>query len=171
MKLIKYFLVSVLSVTVLVCCRGKEERKKEGFSYEEKTEESKKSVEEDVNNVVISGDDLMKFDKSEIRVKAGKKVKLTLRHTGKLDKNVMGHNFVLLKQGADLEEFAIEALNARATEYIPVDYEDQVIAHTKLIGGGETTTIEFEAPASGEYAFLCSFPGHYTMMNGKFIVD
>jgi azurin len=40
-----------------------------------------------------------------------------------------------------------------------------------LIGGGESTTIEFEAPEKGEYTFLCTFPGHFGLMNGKFIVE
>ena len=40
-----------------------------------------------------------------------------------------------------------------------------------MLGGGEETTIEFEAPAKGEYTFICSFPGHYALMNGKFIVE
>jgi azurin len=38
------------------------------------------------------------------------------------------------------------------------------------LGGGETDVIEFQAPPAGEYEFLCSFPGHYAMMRGKFVV-
>lgn len=154
-------------------CGGKEEKKKEGFSYEKK--ESTAPVEKTAEasneaNVVIVGDDLMKFDKSEIKVKAGQKVKITLRHTGKLNKQVMGHNLVILNQDADLVAFAAKAATASATEYIPEDSDD-VLVHTKLIGGGETTVIEFDAPAIGTYDFLCSFPGHYAMMKGKFIVE
>ncbi|WP_242202772.1 azurin [Aestuariivivens insulae] len=171
MKTLKYVFVSILSCTILMGCGGKEEKKKEGFSYEKKTEEPQKKVEDDVANIVISGDDLMKFDKSEIKVKAGKKVKLTLRHVGKLDKNVMGHNFVLLKKGVDLTAFAIKSATAKDTDYIPSGEEGNIIAHTKLVGGGETTSIEFDAPEPGTYEFLCSFPGHYAMMKGKFIVE
>ena len=40
-----------------------------------------------------------------------------------------------------------------------------------MIGGGETDVIEFPAPEKGTYEFLCSFPGHYGMMKGKFIVE
>ena len=43
------------------------------------------------------------FNLKEIKVKAGQRVRLTLRHIGKLDVNIMGHNFVLLKKGTDLE--------------------------------------------------------------------
>lgn len=31
---------------------------------------------------------------------------------------------------------------------------------TKTIGPGQTDTIEFTAPASGTYTFICSVPGH-----------
>ena len=75
MKAIKYVLVSVFSCVILIGCGGKEEKKKEGFSYEKKTSEPKKKVEEEINDVVLTSNDLMKFNKSEIRVKAGKKVK------------------------------------------------------------------------------------------------
>jgi azurin len=121
-----------------------------------------------VKSIVLNSNDQMRFDKAEIRVKAGEKVKLTLNHTGKLPKNAMGHNFVLLQKGTDLADFGMKAMNAKANEYIP---SKGVIAHSRLIGGGESTTIEFTAPAKGTYDFICSFPGHYAMMKGKFIVE
>ena len=113
---------------------------------------------------------MMKFNKSEIRVKAGQKVTITLKHVGKLDKKVMGHNLVILKADADLVDFATKATGATNNEYIP-EGTDAVIAHTKLLGGGESDTITFEAPAAGTYNFLCSFPGHFAAMQGKFIVE
>lgn len=124
-------------------------------------------LNEPVRTIVINSDDQMKFDLSEIKVKAGEKIKLTLNHTGKLPKNAMGHNFVLLTKGTDVTTFSQAAMNAKDTEYIPAK---GVLAHTNLIGGGESTTVEFTAPAKGTYDFICSFPGHYAMMKGKFIV-
>lgn len=120
--------------------------------------------------VILTGNDQMKFNLKEIKVKAGQKVKLTLKHVGKLDKSAMGHNFVLLKQGTDLPQFAEKALAAKANEYIPQG-SDKVIAHTNMIGGGEETSVEFTAPSAGTYDFICSFPGHYIQMQGKFIVE
>ncbi|HER40108.1 MAG TPA: azurin [Salinimicrobium catena] len=141
-----------------------------GISFD-RTGESEVNISEVTSAakaVVINSNDQMRFDKSEIRVKAGEKIKLTLNHTGKLPKTAMGHNFVLLEKGVDMADFAMKAMNAKDREYIPAK---GVIAHTKLIGGGESTTIEFTAPAKGTYEFLCSFPGHYAMMKGKFIVE
>lgn len=121
-----------------------------------------------VKTIVINSDDQMKFDKTELRVKAGEKIKLTLNHTGNLPVNAMGHNFVLLEAGTNIAAFGQEAMNAKANDYIPAK---GVIAHTRLIGGGESTTVEFNAPKKGTYDFICSFPGHYAIMKGKFIVE
>ncbi len=118
--------------------------------------------------IVIEGSDQMRFNLSEITVSEGDTVVLTLKHVGKLPKAAMGHNWVLLAKGTEIKSFATSALQARDNEYIPKS--DNIIAHTALLGGGEETTIEFVAPAAGEYDFICSFPGHYALMNGKFIV-
>tara|TARA_R110002096_G_scaffold406782_8_gene605188 strand:+ start:22088 stop:22549 length:462 start_codon:yes stop_codon:yes gene_type:complete len=123
-----------------------------------------------VTEVVIEGNDQMRFNLTEIKVKAGSTVKLTLKHVGKLPKQAMGHNWVLLNADVVVKDFAMSAMSARDNDYIPKDSKD-VIVHTDLVGGGESTTIEFEAPAKGEYTFICSFPGHYGLMKGTFIVE
>lgn len=151
--------------------------KKKTDSYSKSKEavvekETPKEVEDpNVAVVVIEGNDQMKFNKSEIRVKAGQTVKLTLKHVGKMKKEVMGHNWVLLTEGADLAAIGQAGAVAADNDYIPADMTDQIITHTKMIGGGESVTIEFEAPAQGTYDFLCTFPGHYALMKGKFIVE
>jgi azurin len=121
--------------------------------------------------IVIKGTDAMQFDLKEIKVKAGQKVKLTLTHAGKLAKAAMGHNWVLLKPGTDVAAFGSKAAAARETDYIPAAEKASIIAHTKLVGGGESDTIEFTAPAKGTYTYICSFPGHYALMKGTFIVE
>lgn len=172
---INYVLVAIFSLAILTSCGGekKKEEEKETIKLGVQKEEAPKAEAADSNvaEIVITADDMMKFDLSEIKVKAGQKVKLTLRHKGKMDVNVMGHNFVLLNSGVDLVDFGTKAATSRDTQYIPEGSEDDIIAHTDLIGGGQTTTIEFDAPAVGTYDFLCSFPGHYALMKGKFIVE
>ncbi len=161
-------LTSIFVLLFFISC-GEKKEKKEGFQYN-RTKKTEASSDNSSNNIVLVSDDLMKFNLKEIKVKAGKKVTLTLKHTGKLDKKIMGHNFVLLAEGVDLVSFATVAGAARNNEYIPENTSD-VIAHTKLIGGGETAVVEFDAPAPGTYEFLCSFPGHYGLMQGTFIVE
>ncbi|WP_434036968.1 azurin [Formosa sp. 4Alg 33] len=178
----KYLKLSVLmlSSAFLMNCGGKEEKKK-SFSYDTETEtpaaKSETTVAPDtatvadgVVEVMLHGDDKMTFNLKEIKVKSGQKVKLTLMHTGKMPKNVMGHNFVLLNKGVDLSTFASKAASAADHDYVPEGSED-VIVYTKLLGGGESDVIEFDAPEAGTYDFLCSFPGHYALMKGKFIVE
>lgn len=128
------------------------------------------AVVDGVVKLEISGDDMMKYDKAELKVPVGSKVELTLKHTGKLPAKSMGHNWTLLKQGTDIKAFAMEALNAADTNYVP-EGADAVIVHTDLIGGGESTTITFDAPEKGTYDYICTFPGHYGSMQGKFIVE
>lgn len=120
--------------------------------------------------VNLTGDDMMRFNLNEIRVKAGETIRLTLTHTGQLPENAMGHNFVLLQQGTDVVDFATEAASASGNDYIP-EGTDAVIVNTDMIGGGEETSIEFTAPEPGTYEFICSFPGHYVQMRGQFIVE
>ncbi len=113
----------------------------------------------------------MQFNKKELRVKAGQKIKLTLKHVGKMDMAVMGHNWALLTQDADVATVGNAAAMAKDNDYIPADMTDKIIVHTKMIGGGQTTTIEFDAPAAGTYTYMCTFPGHYALMQGKLIVE
>ncbi len=122
--------------------------------------------------IEITGNDQMQFNTKAIEVTAGDKVTITLKHIGKLPKAAMGHNFVLLKSDAKVMEFAMAAGKAATTEYIPADDSAKaMITHTKLIGGGETDSITFDAPAeAGAYPFLCTFPGHFALMQGVLTV-
>ena len=166
----------VLSMTLLQSCGGgaKEENryssKTESASTAENEETSSSEVSENgLIKLVVNSNDQMRFDKEELRVKAGATVELTLNHTGELAKEVMGHNLVILRPGTDIPSFAQKAMSAVDNQYIPEG--DEIITHTTLIGGGESTTITFDAPAAGTYDFICSFPGHYALMKGKFIVE
>ena len=80
-----------------------------------------------------------------------------------------GHNFVLLKNGVDVDDFAQAAMLAKENEYIPEG--DDTIAYTLMIGGGESDQISFTVNEPGAYVFLCTFPGHYQIMRGEFIVE
>jgi azurin len=114
------------------------------------------------NVIELTANDQLKFDKIELHVKANEKVTLTLKNVGTMTKDAMGHNFVLLKDGTDLAAFSQSAINA--PDHIPAN-NPAVITHTKLLGPGESDTIEFTVPA-GTYTYICSFPGHYMTMTG-----
>ncbi len=139
---------------------------------ETETEEGEKAEAKADFEITINGNDQMQFDKKSFEVEAGKSVKLTLKHSGKLPKVAMGHNLVILKKGTNLTTWATKAMSAQANDYIPTDKpsQEQIFAKTKLLGGGESDTITFTAPDAGDYEFLCSFPGHFGVMKGKMTV-
>ncbi len=174
-------LLLIFSTVAIISCGDKEEKETITLEDQETTQSTTQSTpatsttgtEVDSNaeviEITLTADDQMRFGTNEIKVSPGQTVRLTLVHTGEMAKNVMGHNFVLLTQGTDINTFGQQAVQAADNDYIPRN-TNQVIAHTKLIGGGESTTIEFQAPEAGTYDFICSFPGHYAVMRGKFIV-
>ena len=119
---------------------------------------------------VIVSDDAMKFDPKEIQVKSScKQYKITLKHEGKMPKSAMGHNVVLSK-AADKDGVLADGQTAgEASNYVKAG-DERVIAHTKLLSGGEQDSVTFDVSklAKGEaYEYYCSFPGHYATMNGK----
>jgi azurin len=117
----------------------------------------------------LTGNDQMQFSTKTLEVTAGEKVSLTFKHIGVLQKVAMGHNVVILKAGTPIPAFATKAMQAAATDYIPADEESKkmIVANTKVLGGGESQTITFTAPAeAGDYPYLCTFPGHFALMQG-----
>ncbi len=114
--------------------------------------------------VEITANDQMKFDIATIAAKPGQKVTVTLRNIGTMPKLSMGHNFVVLVRSMDPMKFIEASQMQMANEYIAPELRGSVIAHTKLLGPGESDTISFTAPRTpGDYPFLCSFPGHFTI--------
>ena len=44
---------------------------------------------------------------------------------------------------------------------------DDIIASSKLVNPGLNEKIEFMAPAeAGDYPYICTFPGHWRLMQG-----
>ena len=162
-------LLYISLITLIISCNntGKANDK---FQYERVKEDNTSIPANNMvsNNVILNSNDQMKFDKKIIKVNSGQEVTLTLNHTGRFPVTSMGHNFVLIKKDVDVNEYALRAAGARNSEYIPEG--DNEIAYTKMLGGGESDTITFDAPEPGKYVFICSFPGHYQLMMGEFIV-
>ena len=160
---------SILFLSLFIMSCNNSNNTKEKFQYERVKEEAT-TVQGNTmsNNVILNSNDQMKFDKKIIRVNSNQKVTLTLNHNGRFPASSMGHNFVLIKKDVDVNEYALRAAGARNSEYVPEG--DNEIAYTKMLGGGESDTITFDAPEPGTYVFICSFPGHYQLMMGEFIV-
>ena len=140
---------------------------KQEIEEEEKMVLKKGGIESDtadlttirVNTVV----EKIQYDVKEVTVKAGKKIKLIL-----VNPDFMPHNLVIVKPGtADSVANAAIALGADGfkKQFLPDD--PNILHATKLLDKGETQEIEFTAPATaGDYPFVCTFPGHATIMRG-----
>lgn len=109
------------------------------------------------------------FATPEFTVEAHQAVRFTLSNP-----DVVPHNWVLvqpdsLKTVGELGNQMIADPAAFARQYVPDS--DQVIAHTDIVNPDTEQTIYFRAPSQpGRYPFLCTFPGHWMVMNGTMIV-
>jgi type 1 glutamine amidotransferase/azurin len=111
----------------------------------------------------------MAYDKKELWATAGQYVEIKLNN-----KDQMPHNLVVIEQGS-LENFGklIDAFlknpNAAEMEYVP--NSRYVIGATSMIDPGEQGSVFFKVPDKpGRYPFVCTFPGHWRMMQGVLIV-
>lgn len=123
------------------------------------------------DHIQLEGRDDMTYDKTLFKVKAGQDVKLTLKNVGKLPKEAMAHNVVILAQGTDVQAFGEAAVKDKANDHIPASMASDVVAHTKLLGPGESDEITFKIADKGVYDFICSFPGHFGTMKGKIVAE
>ena len=119
-------------------------------------------------NLEITANDTMQYNVKAFEVVAGEEVTMTLKNVGQLPKAAMGHNLIILKPGSNVITFGTAAVGAVANDYVPQDAANQalILAQTILLGPGEEDTITFILPEAGVYPFLCSFPGHFALMQG-----
>ncbi|WEK33309.1 MAG: azurin [Candidatus Pseudomonas phytovorans] len=120
-------------------------------------------------SVDIHSTDQMTYDLKTITVpQACQRFTVNLHHTGTMPRNIMGHNWVLAKQ-EDIKGVTTDGATAgEANNYIQPG-DKRVLAHTRLIGGGEKDSVTFDTGAlqAGQaYTFFCSYPFHSTMMKG-----
>ena len=112
----------------------------------------------------------MKYDQKEFTVPAGATVELIFENT-----DAMPHNWVLgsLKSEEKIGLAAdkmITAADGVAKNYIPSMPE--ILAYTPLVEPGGRFKVVFKAPTvPGNYPFLCTFPGHWRIMNGVMKVE
>ena len=120
------------------------------------------SATKGVRTIEIVGTDDMKFSVTNIAAKRGEQLRVRLISKGTMPKVAMAHNFVLLPKSVSQVKFVQAAATARATDFIPPDMKDQIVAATALAGPGETVEVTFKVPdTAGDYPYLCSFPGHF----------
>lgn len=123
-------------------------------------------------NVVIlhiaSDGDELRFKPDRLTCPSGATVRLVFRHAGRIIDDP--HNWVLLKPGTT-DAFLADAdkIEDPATVVPPQD-KAMVLAATAMCQRHKTVTIDFVAPAPGDYPFVCSVPGHGETMRGTLTV-
>ena len=112
---------------------------------------------------VVPGE--LKFDLAELTVAPGQLVEIVF-----VNSDQMQHNFLLGAEGSlnaigEAADRLAQSPSAQAQQYVPEI--PQVLHATKLVDPGQTVTIQFRAPAAaGDYPYVCTFPGHWRIMNG-----
>jgi len=132
-----------------------------GCGQKDSTEAAAPAAAAGPRTLELTAGDNMKYNINTLEAKPGERITVVLTNIGTQPKEVMGHNWILLKAGSDSEAFSKAATLAKDTEYFPAALSDQVIAHIALLGPRK----------SGTYPFLCSFPAHFQVgMKGVLIV-
>jgi azurin/sugar phosphate isomerase/epimerase len=112
----------------------------------------------------------LRFAQPELHAKAGERLSLTFSNP-----DVVPHNWVLIAPNklqaiGDATNKLIADPAALAKHYIPETKD--VLAYTAMVNPNGKFTIHFDAPKSpGRYPYLCTFPGHWVVMNGVMVVE
>ncbi|SDD19816.1 Uncharacterized copper-binding protein, cupredoxin-like subfamily [Mucilaginibacter pineti] len=109
----------------------------------------------------------LKYDKLELTIKAGSKVKLTFTNN-----DDMPHNFVVVQPGQAVAvgEMAMK-LGLASTKLSHIPNTPLLLFNTTLVGPGSSQTIYFVAPTKpGKYTYVCTVPGHFYVMQGTLTV-
>ena len=120
--------------------------------------------------VTIEAGKNLSFTVRSFKVKAGEPIKLTF-----MNPDSVPHNWALIKPGTltrvgDLVNKIIAEPDAASRHYIPRTAD--VLVYTDVVAPQEQFAISFRAPAiPGRYPYLCTFPGHWMVMNGEMIVE
>jgi azurin len=122
--------------------------------------------------IEISAADNMKYSLTAIEAKPGEDIKVVLNNVGTAPKEVMAHDWILLKAGSDPAAFAAAAIQAKDTDYIPPSLQGEIVAQIPLLGPHKSGDVTFTVPATpGEYPYLCTFPAHFQVgMHGVLVV-
>jgi putative membrane-bound dehydrogenase-like protein len=116
----------------------------------------------------ISAAEGLKFNTSTLEAKAGRAIAIIVANP-----DLLQHNFVLGKQGSmqrlgNAADKLITAPNAIEIEYVP--QSEDVLSATGLLDPGVTTILKIGPLSAGTYPYLCTFPGHWRIMQGVLTV-
>ena len=112
----------------------------------------------------------LQYEKTVLHATVGQNVEIQLNNVDQ-----MPHNMVIIQIGSLnafgklVDEFVTSPVAAEK-EYVPESR--YVLASTEMLDPGTSAVIRFKAPSQpGEYPFVCTFPGHWTIMQGVLVVS
>lgn len=117
----------------------------------------------------------LSYDVTEIRMKVGERLVIRYHNASE-----MSHNVVIVEDEADIQPVGIAALSAMADDFIPKTLnprayfsqeQDRILAASRLAYPGDTVFIEFMPESVGVYPYICTYSGHFTMMQGRIHVE
>jgi azurin len=120
--------------------------------------------------ITIEAGKNLTFSPTSFTVKAGEPIRLTF-----VNPDVVPHNWALIRPGTlpkvgDLANKLVAEVDAATRHYIPKS--DDVLVYVDVTEPNNASTISFHAPkVKGKYPYLCTFPGHWMVMNGIMTVE
>lgn len=160
-------------LSILIFALGCGNNTQSGFENEEPLSSApmatSKIIMTDTVFIVALGKNMseMNFNKKVIRVPSEKNITIAL--TNQSTDATMPHNIVFIEKG-HANDVGQGGLSHKNNAYVNPD-DENVIAHSPLAQIGETVYLSFETPKTGEYEFICSYPGHWGIMKGVFITE
>ncbi len=121
-------------------------------------------------SITIEAGKNLTYSTAVLKAKPGEALKLSF-----VNPDVVPHNWVLIKPGTlpkvgDLVNKIIADPDAAARQYVP--NTDDVLVYTDIVNPDDRFAISFKAPEKpGKYPYICTFPGHWMIMNGVLIVE
>lgn len=112
----------------------------------------------------------MRYDTPRIVVEAGKAFEIIVEND-----DFMPHNLVVVKPGTReaignaAATMAPDKLDRSGRPFVP--NSGDILAATKLLEAGQRATLKLTAPTTtGDYEYVCTFPGHAQVMWGRLVV-
>ena len=125
--------------------------------------------------VITTMEAKMMYDKASFSVKPNAKIKLVLKNLDSLP-----HNLIICtpgkRKGGDKGKEVIDAVLKLGDKGVEQNWEPKghprILKSSGMVQPKEATTIFFKAPGKeGNYPYICTFPGHYQLMNGMMKVS
>ena len=118
----------------------------------------------DVELVVVTARNAMRYETTRIEAPEGATVRLVLDNEATTSPSML-HNVVVLAPGADQARIGRAA--AGLEDHVPEDPD--VLVATPMARPGGRTAVVFTMPPAGEYPYICTYPGHFQMMQGVLV--